>query len=224
MHDWVCQVTHPLCYAVRLAAWRAVAVAATAAAFFLFACSDDGDGALGVPPATVATAPAQTTTTNPFAVPPVIDAAYVNRVLAGLDAAFGDIMRELVRTQALPQSTLDRLKGIYGSRDLLNLAYEGLQVYARFNLQQLPQNPGNKVTTVSELISADRSCIYASVLREYTAFSGRAQPPRNEWVALTPLDSTQDILNVNPTGWTYVYEGADPEGRAPRVSPCSVAA
>ena len=35
---------------------------------------------------TLATVPAPTTTTNPYAVPAVIDAAYVNRVLAGLDA------------------------------------------------------------------------------------------------------------------------------------------
>jgi hypothetical protein len=32
---------------------------------------------------TLATVPAPTTTTNPYAVPAVIDAAYVNRVLAG---------------------------------------------------------------------------------------------------------------------------------------------
>lgn len=188
----------------------------------LVACSSDPQSS-AEPSATVPTAPATTTTTDPYAVPAVIDAAYVNRVLAGLDAAFGDIMRELVRIQALPPSTLDRLKGIYGNRDLLNLAYEGLQVYARFNLPQLPQNPGDKVTTVLDLISANQSCIYASVVREYSAFAGRSQPPRNEWIALRPLDPIQDSLKINRTGWTYVYEGADAEGRAPRVSPCSVA-
>ena len=204
---------------VRMAGWRAVAVAAVTVV--LAACSDNGDGALGVPSATVATAPATTTTTNPYAVPAVIDAAYVNRVLAGLDAAFGDVARDLARTKQLPDRTVERLKGIYGNLEIFNLQFGVLQVYARTAPIPLPDVPGNKRTTVQELLISQRECIYASVMRDYSAFVGRAQPARTEWVALKPLQPGTDIVGINPTGWAYVYEGSDPDGRAPSTSPCS---
>lgn len=186
----------------------------------LAACSDGGGAAVGVPSATVPTLPPQTTTTNPYDIPDVIDAAYVNRVLAGLDAAFGDIVREFARTRQLPESTLERLRAVYGDLELLNLQYGLLQVYARTNPFPLPTIPGNKKTEVSLLISAGRSCIFAEVLRDYSAFVGREQPRRTEWVALEPL-SAAGSRPENATGWAYVYEGSDQSGRAPASSPCS---
>ena len=83
---------------------RRTAIPAVLAALALLAsaaCSGGGadKGSAGANPTlatdpprtnpTLATVPAPTTTTNPYAVPAVIDAAYVNRVLAGLDAADG---------------------------------------------------------------------------------------------------------------------------------------
>lgn len=189
----------------------------------LAACSDGGDGSIGAPSATVPTLPPQTTTTNPFAVPDVIDAAYVNRVLAGLDAAFGDIVRELASARRLPDNTPDRLKGVYGDLELFNLQFGVLQVYLRTNPFPLPSVPGDKRTTVSQLFTAQRSCIYAEVKRDYSAFIGREQPVRTEWIALEPLKAGEDRLSVNPTGWAYVYEGSDDAGGAPTSSPCSAA-
>ncbi|HTJ77208.1 MAG TPA: hypothetical protein VL337_17755, partial [Acidimicrobiales bacterium] len=57
-------------------------ILALAAMLLLTACSPKSTGA-ATPSATVATEPARTTTTGPYDIPPVIDAAYVNRVLAG---------------------------------------------------------------------------------------------------------------------------------------------
>lgn len=61
------------------------------------ACSSS-TGAARPPSATVGTETPRTTTTNPYAVLAVIDTAYVNRVLAGLDAAVGGVTRLVVRT------------------------------------------------------------------------------------------------------------------------------
>lgn len=96
----------------------------------LVACSSDPQSS-AEPSATVPTAPATTTTTDPYAVPAVIDAAYVNRVLAGLDAAFGDIVRELASARRLPDNTPDRLKGVYGDLELFNLQFGVLQRMSR---------------------------------------------------------------------------------------------
>ena len=61
---------------------------------------------------TVPTAPALTTTTNPYAVPEVIDAAYVNRVLTGLDAAVGDVVRIVLAAGHVTPESLDRLEAL----------------------------------------------------------------------------------------------------------------
>ncbi len=92
---------------------RRTAIPAALAALALLAsaaCSGGGadKGSAGANPTlatdpprtnpTLATVPPATTTTNPYAVPAVIDVAYVNRVLAGLDAVMGDAGRSLVRS------------------------------------------------------------------------------------------------------------------------------
>ena len=92
---------------------RRTAIQAVLAALALtapVACSSGSDKA--GPTATVATEPAPTTTTDPYAVPATIDVAYVNKVLAGLDAAVGDVTLLVVRTRTLTQEAYDRLKAI----------------------------------------------------------------------------------------------------------------
>src|SRR3954464_237000 len=92
------------------------------------ACSkgaaDKGSAGAG---GTVATEPDRTTTTNPYAVPAVIDVAYVNRVLAGLDAAVGDAMRLVVSTHTVPREAYDRLRAIYATDGSLQLEIDLLQ-------------------------------------------------------------------------------------------------
>ncbi len=58
----------------------------------------------------IGSVPQATTTTNPYAVPEVIDEAYVNRVLAGLDQAYGDLTRLIVSTENIVPEAIDRLK------------------------------------------------------------------------------------------------------------------
>jgi len=85
-------------------------VSAVAAAAVALAVGCKGPSEPLVPTATV---PQATTTTNPYAVPAVIDEAYVNRVLAGLDQALGDLVRLVVSTKSIPPEALDRLRALY---------------------------------------------------------------------------------------------------------------
>lgn len=206
--------------AVRMAVWRAVAV--VAAVVLLASCSDGDDGALGVPSATVATAPPQTTTTNPYAVPDIIDAAYVNRVLAGLDAAVADVVRLVVTTRSIPPEAIERLKSIYMDQALLQLTVDLLQDDLRRGLQGYKPNPGVGITTVTELLSSQRSCVFAKVFRDAEAVATTPDPRLSTlWVALRPYQSPNKQFNA--TGWAYVYEGFERDLSAPRVSPCSAA-
>ena len=85
-------------------------------------------------PNTVATEPAPTTTANPYAVPAVIDATYVNRVLAGLDALKGDATREIIRAKTITTDAFDRLRAIYDSNEFLQLTIDGLEADVREGL------------------------------------------------------------------------------------------
>ena len=126
----------------------------------LVACSDGMPAAQ--PSATVGTGPPRTTTTDPFAVPPVIDSAYLNRVLAGLDAAVGDVVRMIVRTKTIPREGYDRLRAVYGTDSLLQLKIDSLQRELRDGLPgyRLPE-PGDKVSLVREILSAGGQCAFA---------------------------------------------------------------
>jgi hypothetical protein len=118
---------------------RRTAIPAGLAAFALFAsaaCSSSGaeKGSAGAnptvatdPPRTNTTVAPPTTTTNPYAVPAVIDAAYVNRVLASFDALLGDVLRIVLRTNTIPPEAYDRLKAIYADPVFMQIKIDGYQ-------------------------------------------------------------------------------------------------
>lgn len=101
--------------------------------------------------ATVPTAALVTTATSPFAVPPVIEVAYVKRVLAVLDAADGTAFRLYVRDRTITNEIRDRLS-------VLEATAEGYEVSVRsFEAERdraFSSPPGDRVTRVSRLITA----------------------------------------------------------------------
>jgi hypothetical protein len=185
------------------------------------ACNSGSDGDRGTAAAnTVRTEPAPTTTTNPYAVPAVIDEAYVNRVLAGLDAALGDITRLVMRTKTIPPEAYDRLKSLYTDPDFLQIKIDGYQRDIRDGFASYKPVPGNKVSTVSQLITAQQSCIFVRVDRDYSnvRISPRAELD-TQWVALKPNDVSRDPHRYNPTPWAYVYDGFQQDRSRP-PNPC----
>lgn len=140
-----------------------VAVVALAA---LAACRDDAQPR--VPSATVPTAPATTTTTHPYAVPAVIDAEYVNRVITGLDAIMGDATRLVVQTKTTSQEVFDRLRAVYANDADVDLRLKDYALQVSKGLPSARQQPGDKRTTVSELISNSSNCPYVRVDRDYS--------------------------------------------------------
>lgn len=186
------------------------------AVLFLAACSGGSDAAeerTTVPPA-----PEVTTTTNPYAVPDVIDAAYVNRVLAGLDAAVGDVVRMVVQAGYVAPDALERLRALYEDRPLA-LQVNLLNRDARDVGESF--RGGNQVTTVSRLVTGSPDCIFAQVSRDLSAVVADPSPELAvQWVGLHRLDQARDPNRFNPTTWAFAYDGFQPD-HSPPASPCA---
>ena len=171
----------------------------------LAAC-DSSSGADRGSASTVATEPAPTTTTNPYAVPAVIDEVYVNRVLAGLDAAMGDVVRLVVSARTIPPEAYDRLKALYATPDSMQLVLDGFQLDMRRGFTGYKSPPGNKRSVVTQIVSARPTCTFVRVERDYSAVSSEMVPTADiQWIGLRPLDSSRDTKRYNPTPWSIFY-------------------
>ena len=184
------------------------------------ACNSSSDAERVTAPNTVATEPPATTTTNPYAVPAVIDIPYVNRVLAGLDAVMGDATRELIRSRTITAEVYDRLRAIYGNNSLLQLVVEAIEEEMRKSFSGYKPNPGNRSSTVTRVVTAQSNCIFVRVQRDYSAMSPQPNPSDPQWVALKPLERVRDFLGYNPTPWAMTYDGLTPDRSQPN-NPCS---
>jgi len=184
------------------------------------ACSSSSADRAG-PTATVATEPPQTTTTNPYAVPAVIDAAYVNRVLAGLDAALGDVVRTVHNAHAIPPEAYDRMKAIYADPDRLQRAIDGLQRDIRNRFAGYKAVPGNAKTVATQLVTTKPNCIFARVDRDYSAVGTNTLPGiAVQWIGLTLVDRIRDPQRLNPTPWAFIYDGFQSDHSQP-PDPCA---
>lgn len=194
---------------------RVLIVATLVASLSMGACGGE-DGPL-VPAATL---PQGTTTTNSYAVPAVIDEAYVNRVLAGLDQVVGDAVRLLVQTKTLDEGVFSRLKAV-SSGDVLQLKLDGLQRDLLIGMSRYQPNPGNKVTLVQRLLSVSPSCLFAEVTKDFSAvnISGDSNLS-TQWVGLVPSPAGTDFENYNPTRWIYIYDGLTGDRSQPS-DPCA---
>jgi hypothetical protein len=213
---------------------RRTAIPAALAALALFAsvaCSSGGAdrGSAGANPTlatdpprtnpTLATVPAPTTTTNPYAVPAVIDAVYVNRVLAELDAVMGDVTRMVIRTKTITVDAYDRMKAVYQSTEFLQLAVDGFESDMREGFSSYKPSPGNTISSVTRILAATPKCIFAEVRRDYSGVALAQSAVSQQWIGLIPLDRSRDPKGFNKTSWAFVYDGV-PRDRSQPNSPC----
>ncbi len=179
------------------------------------ACGGGDDEPLG-PTATV---PQATTTTNPYAVPAVIDEAYVNRVLAGLDQVFGDAVRIVVASRTFPTDAARRVEAVYAGN--VRLAVLGsISDAANSRLDNFEQPPSNQRTTASDLLMATPTCIFTEISRDYSGVTTDDDPPVTQWAVLRRAENFDTPGGHNPTGWVYVFDGVDQDGSAPE-DPCA---
>jgi hypothetical protein len=195
-----------------------VGVALAMAVAGLAGCGRGGSSGGDGPTATVPTVPP-----DPYAVPAVIDEAYVNRVLAALDQAVGDVVRIVVSTKTLTPEAIDRLQALYVG-DALQLQFQIFQADLFNDLAGYKATPGDIHTAVAKLNTVQPSCIFAEVSRDYFDVSVHPDPRlTRQWVALVPHNPPGVSSSRNPTPWVFAYDGfqkdfSQPEDPCTRVS------
>jgi hypothetical protein len=200
-----------------------MATVASICALLVGGCADK-PAEPAVSSATVRTEPATTATTNPYTVPQVIDATYVNRVLAWFDQAEGDVFRSIMSSRTLTPEDVARLRALHASDQTFQVMLDAIQYDLRSGFSGTLPNPGNTRTVVIELLSTKSSCIYAKVDRDYSAVARAPNSSlRTQWVALRLLDRTAPQNPYNATGWGYLMNGGAFGARpaAPATDPCA---
>ena len=139
----------------------------------------------------------------------------VDRVLAGLDGVMGDLQRILARERTITPEVTDRLQAIYTGPELLN-QIDAFRADVDNGLAGYKAVPGNRVTTVSRLITVSPICIFAEVQRDYSPVSeGLAPRPATLYVILVTKYEQDDPRQLNPTPWAMLYDGVQVDGSQP---------
>lgn len=161
------------------------------------------------------TAPSTTTTgpADPYAIPDTIDVAYVQRVIDKLDQVDGEATRIIVREGELVPAAADYLKAVYRGPELdaqlqlwLDDIGDGLDSYRR--------PPGDVTSAVERILHAAANCIAVATVRDFSATTANAMPPRRTVLTLEPHASNQDPLRLNTTPWMVTKAVVDDEDNA----------
>lgn len=168
------------------------------------------------------TVPTAVFTTSTISIPDVskvparIDEPYLNAVLAALDEVDGQATRLIYAGKRFTPEAADLLNAIYSDEEADRQAEARLVGLARDpQLTSIRPNPANRKTTVKRLISVAPSCVWMAVERDHTGDSVTPQPLRLEYLAMRPLDRSNDPEGVNRTAWMITSEGFNADGSAP---------
>jgi hypothetical protein len=156
-----------------------------------------------------------TTTAVSYAVPAVIDQAYVAKVMAALDHVYGDAVRHLAQTRRIDDQFLKSLVAIHNPR-IFQLAEDlWVRIQAR-GFAGLAATPGDPVTRIDKLLRADRQCILLQGDEDLTPLFERDDATNHhKFVALTPIRADRNPDAINKTPWTVNLSGQATDGTLP---------
>ena len=151
--------------------------------------------------------------------PPAVDgdleSATVNSVLSELDRVMGDAQRLLMRERRITPQVTDRLQAIYVGPELFN-QIDAFRADVANGLIGIKDPPGNRVTTVSRLITVSPICIFVEVSRDYSPATAGAAPRSSKlYVVLVTTTEAGDPAKLNPTPWALLYDGVQIDGTQP---------
>lgn len=185
-------------------------------------CKSGGDNATAEPTVpTSGTTSSSTTATTGVAdvatIPDVIDEPYINGVLAALDKVDTTAVRVVMETKNVPPEAAEIFNSIYNDEWFTIKVDSWLgQVQRDPELKGLRRPLGDRHTTVQRLIAASPACVWMSVTRDYSESNANPQPPRTEYLALQPLDPSNDPKDHNPTAWMITADGFNEDGSEPQ--------
>lgn len=146
--------------------------------------------------------PTTTVAPDDWSVPAVIDAAYVERVLAELDRIDGEAARIIVAEGELVPAAVDRMRAIYGT-DELNRRFAALGELIADDFAGMKIPPGNRRTTVEAIVDSSQDCLLVDVRRDLSAVA--ANPPDRPRLSRMLLHRSVPRFDPharNPTGWS----------------------
>ena len=179
------------------------------------ACTSDEPGSADP---TVPTAASSTAAPAPDVskIPETIDGAYLDAVLAALDEVDGQATRLIYAEKRFTPAAAEILNAIYSDEETDRQADARLSGLANDpQLSSIRPNPGNRRTIVTRIITATPACVWTEVERDHTLNSVTPGPPRHEFIALRPIDRSNDPKGVNPTAWMITSEGFNADGSEP---------
>lgn len=149
-------------------------------------------------------------------IPETIDEAYLNAVLAALDEVDGEATRIIVATKRFPPEAADLLNSIYSDERFQIQADAWFEALGKDpQLRSIKAQPGNRKTLVRRILSASRKCVWMAVERDHSASSVTPSGPRTEYIALRPLDKSNDRAGHNSTAWMITADGFNEDGSEP---------
>ena len=184
-----------------------------------------GSGAKTPDPTVPTSATRPTTRTTAVAdiatIPAVIDAPYLNRVLAALDGVETAAVRVILATKDVPPEAARIFNAIYSDEWFTREVNAWIDALGQDpKLSSIKDPPGDRRTTVNRLIATSPRCVWMAVNRDYT-LSDVHPRTRTEYVALQPLDHSNDPDHHNPTAWMITADGFQKDGSEP-ANPCPV--
>ena len=167
-----------------------------------------------VPATEATTVTSITATTAPasdpsYAVPAdatAIDAAYVDRVLAALNHVYGDIARRRLTSGQFVQSDLVPLRAIYNDPAFGQQA-EALAKTESPPASELRSPMGDRKMTTKQILAAEPDCIALVVSYDFSEIRTNPPPVKDWYVTLEPHDPNTDPQHLNPTPWSFGYDG-----------------
>ena len=208
---------------VNVGGWRR-GIAVVAVAVACAACGRGGHHTAARPGATVPPAAPTTVTTalpaDPYAVPAVIDVAYLNRVFDVFEQVDGEATRAIVATRAFVPEAAIRLRAIYDRDEFDRQQEQWLRTLDR-GVDGFDPQPTNLQTDVERIISARNDCVYVAVRRRFAGVVRKPTPDSVEFVALRTLDRPES-RQFNPTPWMITVEGFNRDRSQP-PDPCAAA-
>ena len=188
----------------------------------LTACSGNGDSTAD--PTVPTTASPSSTSAKPAidisVIPEKIDEAYLNAVLAALDEVDGQATRIIVATKRFPPEAADLLNSIYSDEEFDRQAELWFASIGHDpQLKGIRPDPDRRKTAVERIIAASPQCIWLAIRRDYSAVNFDPGPGETEYLALEPLDRSNDPKQSNKTPWMITYDGKLRDGMQPKT-PC----
>ncbi|MGI8685997.1 MAG: hypothetical protein ACR2MO_13075 [Acidimicrobiales bacterium] len=175
-------------------------------------------------PAVTTAAPATTTApADPFAVPTVVDVAYVDRVLAALDQVRGDAVRSIVLQRRVDAAAIERIRAIYND-PAFQISAESIQMIPSEDLTRYKAPPGDRRTRVQRIVSSGPSCVVFESIVDFSAVVLNPPPhltDERDVMVLAPTQPGADPKELNPTPWSIRYAAVIKTGQVAEGATCT---